>query len=126
MLVFRCRWPTGEAHFLRVDGRADIDRSGPAQWSGTIQDITERKRAELERDRMFDQVCAGRELMQTLSHRLLQAQEEERRAIACDLHDEIGQALTALRMSLEAASLAQDVVAALRLAVRTGLVSVES
>jgi signal transduction histidine kinase len=112
MLVFRSRWPTGEIHFLRVEGRLVQDRNGVRQWRGTIQDITERKLAELERDRMFDQVCAGRELMQTLSHRLLQAQEAERRAIARDLHDEIGQTLTALRMSLEAASRAEDVLAA--------------
>ncbi len=112
MLVFRSRWLSGEIHFLRVDGRVVADQKGPVLWSGTIQDITERKRAELERDRMFDQVCAGRELMQTLSHRLIQTQEAEKRAIARDLHDEIGQTLTALRMSLEAASLAHDVVAA--------------
>lgn len=112
MLVFRSRWPTGDIHFLRVDGRFIVDESGPVRWSGTLQDITEQKRTELERDRMFDQVCAGRELMQTLSHRLIQTQEAEKRAIARDLHDEIGQTLTALRMSLEAASLAHDVVAA--------------
>jgi signal transduction histidine kinase len=112
MLVFRTQWPTGDIRFLRVDGQLSTDARGAAQWSGTIQDITEKKKAELERDRMFDQVCEGRERMQSLSHRLLAIQEAERRAIARDLHDEIGQNLTALRMSLEAASQAKDVVAA--------------
>ena len=44
MLVFRSRWPTGDIHFLRVDGRFIVDESGPVRWSGTLQDITEQKR----------------------------------------------------------------------------------
>jgi signal transduction histidine kinase len=39
--------------------------------------------------------------LQTLSHQLIQVQENERRAIAQELHDEIGQALTGLKLSLE-------------------------
>lgn len=39
--------------------------------------------------------------LQTLSHKLIQIQENERRAIAQELHDEIGQALTGLKLSLE-------------------------
>jgi signal transduction histidine kinase len=39
--------------------------------------------------------------MRDLSHRLLKAQEEERRRIARDLHDGIGQSLVALRLRLQ-------------------------
>jgi len=39
---------------------------------------------------------------QNLSRRLLDVQETERRAIARELHDEIGQALTAVKMNLQA------------------------
>jgi signal transduction histidine kinase len=43
------------------------------------------------------------ERLQVLSHKLLDIQENERRAIARELHDEIGQALTGLKLSLEMA-----------------------
>src|ERR1051325_6129655 len=42
------------------------------------------------------------ERLHILSQRLLEAQEAERRQIACELHDEIGQALTALKLNLRA------------------------
>lgn len=41
------------------------------------------------------------ERLQVLSHKLLDIQENERRAVARELHDEIGQALTGLKLSLE-------------------------
>jgi len=50
----------------------------------------------------------GREVeerLQTLSRRLVEVQEEERRRIARELHDEIGQALTALKINLQAIQL---------------------
>ncbi|MDT7816924.1 MAG: hypothetical protein QOJ42_6840, partial [Acidobacteriaceae bacterium] len=50
------------------------------------RDITERKAAETA--------------LQTLSSRLLQVQETERRHLARELHDEIGQLLTGLRLLL--------------------------
>jgi PAS domain S-box-containing protein len=51
----------------------------------------------------LEEVRASRARLQTLSHRLLNAQEAERRRIAQTLHDEIGQALTALKFNLEMA-----------------------
>jgi signal transduction histidine kinase len=41
--------------------------------------------------------------LQVLSHRLVEVQEAERRHIARELHDEIGQSLTAAEMNLQAA-----------------------
>lgn len=56
--------------------------------------ITERKRAE-------DALRASRQQLMDLSVRLVNAQENERRALAYELHDEIGQQLTCLNMVLE-------------------------
>ena len=50
------------------------------------------------------QVAARTKELQALSLRLLRIQEDERRAIARELHDEIGQLLTGLRLQLEACS----------------------
>lgn len=55
----------------------------------------------LQNARMFDAVRQGHARLQALSQRLVTIQETERRHIARELHDEIGQALTGLRLTLE-------------------------
>jgi PAS domain S-box-containing protein len=55
----------------------------------------------LEKSRLFEEVRTGRERLEALSHRLLEVQEAERQHIARELHDQIGQALTALKLSLD-------------------------
>lgn len=62
---------------------------------------TARKQIEAERVKLHQQVLANREQLQTLSRGLIQAQEEERRRLAGELHDEIGQLLTAVSLSIE-------------------------
>ncbi len=52
---------------------------------------------------LFERVRAGRKQLHTLSQQLIQAQETERRQIARELHDQIGQALTAVTINLEKA-----------------------
>ncbi len=55
----------------------------------------------IEQARLFEQVLAGRERLQALSHRLVSVQEAERRQLARELHDEIGQILTGIKLTLE-------------------------
>jgi signal transduction histidine kinase len=55
----------------------------------------------LEKSTHFEEVRAGHERLQALSRRLLQVQEAERHHIARELHDEIGQLLTALKLTLD-------------------------
>jgi len=46
--------------------------------------------------------------LRTLSRQLLQVQEDDRRTIARDLHDEIGQSLTAIKLNVERAQRTSD------------------
>ncbi len=49
--------------------------------------------------------------LQTLSRQLMQVQERERKQLAHDLHDEIGQAVTAIKMNLQTMQRVADVSA---------------
>ncbi len=51
---------------------------------------------------LFEQVVASRERQQALTRRLVDVQEDERRNLARELHDQIGQMLTGLQFSLSA------------------------
>jgi len=55
----------------------------------------------IQNARLFEQVRSGRERLRLLSQQILDIQEDERRHIARDLHDQIGQALTALKVNLQ-------------------------
>ncbi len=57
----------------------------------------------VERNRLFEEVRAKEVARGELIEKLLTAQEDERRRIARELHDEAGQALTALILNLEMA-----------------------
>ena len=59
----------------------------------TFEDITDRKRAELE-------LAASREQLRQLSAHLESVREKERTHIARELHDELGQLLTALNTDI--------------------------
>ena len=68
---------------------------GLLRFEGFVRDITRRRRTEQELD-------AHRQELGALSQRLLQVQETERRSIARELHDEVGQLLTALKLTMQA------------------------
>jgi signal transduction histidine kinase len=57
---------------------------------------------ETERQQAEEKLKASRQRLQVLSRRLVQVQETERRSLARELHDEIGQALTVAEMNLQA------------------------
>jgi signal transduction histidine kinase len=76
----------GRVVWLRNVVNVIVDGTQPRELIGVSVDITERKQAE-----RFREEFAGR---------LLSAQEEERRAIARELHDDIGQSVAFLNITL--------------------------
>jgi len=56
----------------------------------------------VSRAQIIEAAWRDRKELELLSRRLLQAHESERRAISRDLHDEVGQVIAALKLSLEA------------------------
>jgi len=62
---------------------------------GIYHDVTERQRAEEDLQRSFEQLRA-------LAARLQSVREEERTRVAREIHDELGQALTAIKLDLTA------------------------
>ncbi len=65
----------------------------------TSADITEHKRAEAA-IRETEKITLQREQFQALAERLRLAREEERTRVSRDLHDSIGQILTAIKLDL--------------------------
>lgn len=98
----RLRWkrPDGAIVWAEVHG-SRIEYEGAPALMGVTVDITARQEAEGQQQRLFDQLLSARERLQALSRQLLDVQEEERRQLARDLHDEIGQALTVLKMNTQ-------------------------
>lgn len=89
-----------------VDVGVDVNKR-PLKLVGTIQDITERKNIE-------HALLESREQLRELSAYMEAIREEERKRIAMEIHDELGQLLTALKMdvSLLKMRLSQDADAA--------------
>jgi two-component system, NarL family, sensor kinase len=98
---FLREWPSlraesehwGELELIRADGSMRLAQFSsranfvPGRHLANFRDITRRREAE--------------ESLSALSQRLLQAQDEERRRIARELHDSTGQCLAAVRMNLQ-------------------------
>ncbi len=95
--------PFVEYRFLRKDGSefwgytsSTILRNTSGSITGYLcitRDTTDRKRAE-------EELRASHEQYRALAARIEQVREEERAALARELHDELGQGLTALQIDL--------------------------
>jgi PAS domain S-box-containing protein len=85
----------GNRIFARVSPRPIFEADGAFVGSfAIISDISERVRMEAE-------LRASESELRILSAQLLTAQEQERKRIASELHDGIGQALSAVKFSVE-------------------------
>lgn len=84
----------GTQRFVCLRGEIVVDDAGkPERIYGTLQDITERKQTELA-------LVESRQLLRELSRHQKTLLEEERKHIAREIHDELGQRLTALKMDI--------------------------
>lgn len=91
----RIIYPNGEEGFIHEQAEIIFDSAGvPVKWIGTVHDITQRKRTERELQKSLEQ-------LHQLSKHIEQARENERMNIARELHDDLGQALTAVKIDLE-------------------------
>lgn len=91
---YRIRTKLGEVRWVQCRGQALWNDAGvPYRMVGWILDITDRKRDE-------DALRASREELRRLSAHVQQVREEEKARIARELHDDLGQQLTALKMAM--------------------------
>lgn len=80
--------------YIFTRGEAEFDRNGKVKrLFGTTQDVTERVLAQMT-------LKAQSEQLRFLSAKLTEAQESERKRIARELHDQVGQNLTVLGLNL--------------------------
>jgi two-component system sensor histidine kinase UhpB len=91
---YRVRTQSGDFKWIQSLGQALWTDSGePYRMVGWIMDITDRRRAE-------DALRISREELQRLSANIQHMREEEKTRIARELHDDLGQQLTALKMEV--------------------------
>ncbi|TAK39425.1 MAG: GAF domain-containing protein [Betaproteobacteria bacterium] len=85
----------GAQRIMFIAGEAVKNDAGRVtKLIGTCLDVTEQRRRE-------DALCDAADQLQALSRRLVEVQETERRRLAADLHDRVGQNLTALGINLD-------------------------
>jgi PAS domain S-box-containing protein len=85
----------GAVRTLRSQGEVVKDAAGrPRKLLGACFDVTDQKQSEAR-------LRAAAETLSRLSRRLVEAEEAERRRIARELHDRVGQNLSALNINLD-------------------------
>lgn len=88
-----------KASHVPQDGAQESSSTDEGSVPSAIETLDGRRTQELE---------SAAEQLRDLSGRVLRAQDEERRRIARELHDGVGQLLTALRMNLDAVNKERD------------------
>lgn len=91
---FRVIRSDGDMAWLSNLGRAEYDKDGaPLRMVGIVQDITKRILAKEELEHSLEQI-------RSLAKHLEEIREEERKRIAREIHDELGQSLAGLKFDL--------------------------
>jgi PAS domain S-box-containing protein len=79
---------------------SDKDGHFQPEQLGIIQAFAAHAVLAIQNASLFDELSLSREHLQGLTRRLVEMQETERRTISRELHDEAGQALTSIKLSL--------------------------
>jgi signal transduction histidine kinase len=104
---FRVAWPDGSVHWLKDQGEVAKGRNGRLLFlTGACVDLTERRAMEDELRRARDELERRVEERTDLLRKLARAQEDERRRVARDLHDSVGQLLAGLSLAVRAVATA--------------------
>lgn len=99
---YRLRTAAGEYRWFRAVGETLRDERGtPLHMAGLISDVDAIKFAEHQLIEQRDALEAMTRQLQDMSLRLVRSQEDERRHVARELHDQTGQTLTAAVLDLE-------------------------
>ena len=86
--------PNGDIRYVNAFGGAKYDSKGQVNGLfGSVQDITERKQAE-------DEIRKSKKLLEDLHKHLNEIRENERASISREIHDQIGQSLTVLKLDM--------------------------
>ena len=80
---------------------SDQPRAFAPEYIDIVREVCNQLAVAIQNARLFEQVRAGVESLRLMSQQLLRAQEDERRLIARELHDEVGQSLTAALLNLQ-------------------------
>lgn len=105
---YRMQAKDGRVVWLR-DEAVLVTDEGPAHWRGIMLDITPQKEAEEKLRWSLDVLRRTIQQRRELAQRLESAQEEERRRIAADIHDDPIQVMSAVDLRLQMLA-AADVV----------------
>ncbi|GEM89813.1 sensor histidine kinase [Oceanithermus desulfurans] len=106
---------------LEINEEVVLALSGGTASEAFLAAVADYLRNGLERARVHEHIREKELERRRLLQALLRAQEEERGRIAKDLHDQVGQSLTALRLGLEALEPAPPTLHALKRLVETTL-----
>ncbi|MGZ6123362.1 MAG: MHYT domain-containing protein [Myxococcales bacterium] len=89
----------------RVEEEQILRRKDGSRLTASVVRVAVVARGSISVYGMYRDISAqklAQEMLSSFSHRLIAAQEAERQRVARELHDEIGQSLTAIRLDLDA------------------------